>query len=74
MLEKLVGARGETPFSADDALKDVRKRILSLQLSVIGMRHQLEEVVDDRSSHGLVVAAIASHLGVKPPQEPDCED
>ncbi|MEV6559034.1 hypothetical protein AB0M22_25195 [Nocardia sp. NPDC051756] len=73
VLEKLVGDRGETPFSANDALKGVRKRILSMQLSVIGMRRQLEELVDDRSSQGLVVAAIASHLGVKPPEEREDE-
>ncbi|MFB8279112.1 hypothetical protein [Nocardia colli] len=74
VLEKLVGDRGGEPFSADDAFKDVRERIVTLQLRVISMRHQLEELVDDRHAQGLVVAAIASHLGVKPPEDREYED
>lgn len=74
VLEKLVGDRGETPFSADDAFKNVRERLVTLQLRVISMRHQLEELVDGQSAQGVLVAAIASHLGVKPPAEPEYED
>ncbi|MFC9440352.1 hypothetical protein [Nocardia sp. NPDC057030] len=73
VLEGLVGARA-TPFAADDGVTNVRKRILSLQLSVIGMRRQLEKLIDDRSAQGTTVAAIAAHLGVKPPVQPDDGD
>lgn len=74
VLEKLVGDRGGAPFSADDAFKDVRERIVTLQLRVISMRQQLEELIDDQSAQGVLVAAIAAHLGVKPPVEPEYED
>lgn len=71
VLERLVGDRGETPFSADDAFKDVRGQITTLQLRVMSMRHQLEELVDevhDQGRMGVSVAAIASHLGVTVPE------
>ncbi|MFI6047603.1 hypothetical protein ACIA8C_38715 [Nocardia sp. NPDC051321] len=67
VLERLVGEHGDRPFSADDAFKDVRNRITSLQLSVISLRRQTEELIDDvhdQGSMGAAVAAIASHLGV----------
>ncbi|MFI6998632.1 hypothetical protein [Nocardia sp. NPDC050175] len=72
VLERVVGERDESPFTAHDAFTDVRSRIMTLQLKMTSVRLEVETLGRDvrrLGSLGAAVDAIASHLGVRAPED-----